>query len=111
MDHKRYEIKWLGRCQYGTDDKVWGWFNYNDTQSTEQTNLRVAPRYYFWAHLGKTVQFKRHEGYYAQPDTVVKAKKAAKYQEIPVKDLVEIWPTFYEDLDRHFIFFMLQMGT
>lgn len=112
MDHKRYEIKWMGRCQYGTDDKIWGWFTYNDTQTTDtQSLVNTQTKYYFWAHTGKTVQFKRHEGWYTSPDHAVKAKKSNKYVEIKADDLLEFWPQFYADLDRYFIFFMLQSGT
>ena len=113
MDQKRYDIKWMGRCQYGTDDKIWGWFAYNDNQSPEHKDLlrNNTKFFYFWAHTGKTIQFKRHEGWYTSPDHAVKAKKSNKYVEMKADDLLEFWPQFYEDLDRYFIFFMLQSGT
>ena len=111
MTISRYQINWLGRCQYGTEDKIWGWFFYDDTQTVEPKSRINQPKYYFWAHTGKTIQFRRHESWYSKPETAVKAKKAVKYQDTEIEDLIKIWPTFKEDLDRHFIFFMLQNGS
>ena len=34
-------------------------------------------------------------------------KKDRKYNEITVEKTLELWPSFYEDLDNRFVFFML----
>jgi len=103
--HHRYEIKWIGRCEFENSDKIWGWFFYNDPTVVNSSSHRHA--YVFWARTGKTPNFKCH-GYRSWTiSKLVKDKKDRKYNEITVEKTVELWPSFYEDLDNRFVFFML----
>lgn len=106
MSHLRYNIKWVGRCQYGTSDKIWGWFYYNDPTSAESPAWN-SPAYVFWAERQKPLHVKKHASLFGQMDKLIRQKKDRKYTEIEVKSLLEIWPSFYQDLDNRFIFFML----
>lgn len=112
MNISRYEIKWIGRCQYASVDKIWGWFYYNDNQTSQVTStFSRTPTYTFWAHMNKTINFTRHFTHPSAIDKLVKSKKAVKYTDMDLENLLTVWPNFQEDLDRHFIFFMLSYGS
>ena len=102
--HPRYDIRWVGHCQYDNSDKIWGWFVYKDPTAPNKT---VTKSYAFWARTGKTPSFKSYTyGHWAM-DRLVSVKKDRKYTEITVDDLLKLWPSFFEDIDNRFIFFML----
>jgi len=105
VSHPRYNIKWVGRCQYGTSDKIWGWFYYIDPTSTEL--VWNSPAYVFWAGRQKPLHFKKHMPLFGAMEKLTREKKDRKYTEIEVPSLLEIWPSFYQDLDNRFIFYML----
>jgi len=109
MVKNRYKIEWVGRCVYDTSDKIWGWFTYNDPTVTDNLNHRYS--YVFWASTGKTIQFKKHEYREWSMGDLVCKKKARNYNKIDIVQMLNIWPSFYEDLDNKFIFFMLVGDT
>jgi len=102
--HPRYDIRWVGHCQYDNSDKIWGWFIYNDPTADKKA---VTKSYAFWARTGKTPSFKVHTYSTWNMDKLVREKKDRKYNEITVEKLVGLWPSFFEDIDNRFIFFML----
>ena len=103
--HSRFEIKWVGRGVFENSDKIWGWFFYNDpTLVTSSSHLYA---YAFWARTGKTPSFKRYVYTSWTMSKLVTDKKDRKYNEITVEKTLELWPSFYEDLDNRFVFFML----
>lgn len=104
MNNPRYDIKWAGRCTFDTSDKIWGWFLYNDPTSIT-TKHPVA--YAFWARTGTTANFKKHVYNSWAMDKLVRDKKDRKYTEISTNELLTIWPSFYDDIDNRFIFFLL----
>ena len=106
MSNPRYNIKWVGRCTYGTSDKVWGWFYYNDPTQPRNNTQTVA--YTFWAATGKAVSFKRHEDIGDwHMNRLAKKKVERNYVEITRDQFEEIWPDIYNDFDYKFIFNLL----
>ena len=104
MEHSRYDIRWIGRCQYGTSDKIWGYFVYKDPTNP---SARSNDIYAFWAPTGKSLHFAKHQHGLYKASRLVKQKKDRKYNEINEAELVSVYPNFWEDLDNKFIFFML----
>lgn len=120
MAHDRYDIQWIGHCQFldkdGSDhNKIWGWFIYNDPSAPRETPINTSrwsgrgPRhaYVFWARTGKTPSFKKHMYSIYDLNALVRSKTDHKYTKIEINDLLNIWPTIYEDLDNKFIFHLL----
>lgn len=105
MTHPRYNIQWVGHCQFDNSDKIWGWFFYNDPTVQQQGTAKTA--YAFWSRTGKTPSFKRHAYSSWTTSKLVKEKVDRKYKEINIEKLVEMWPSFYEDIDNRFVFYML----
>lgn len=103
---ERYAFQWLGRCQYNSHDKFWGWFYYNPTMSSYS---RIVPTacYAFWGNKGHIAHVKKHTANKWQMSYLVNKKKSNKYKRISVEEFELIWPTCWTDLEPHFIFYML----
>lgn len=115
MFGNRYDIKWVGRCQFDNSDKVWGWFVYNDPTAAPLPKARnrweeeqqTKYCYVFWGPTGKTLQFKRHEHSRWQIDRLVTQKTERKYVSISVDELNRLWDNLYETLNNKFVFHLL----
>jgi hypothetical protein len=120
MSHDRYDIHWVGRCHFddnGVDhDKVWGWFFYKDSSSSEPVITKSKSRfhksfpdhcYVFWARRGKTPNFKKHTYNEWNIRSLVNKKLERKYVQITNDELLELWPNLYEDFDNKFIMHIL----
>lgn len=103
---RRYLIKWAGRCKYDAHDKIWGWFFYLQ-QGYDNANVSQPIFYTFWARTGKTPSFKRHSYDRWTAKRLVSKKQERHYQDISVKELEQIWPTFWSDIENRFIFYLM----
>jgi hypothetical protein len=106
MYDNRYDIKWIGHCSFDDSDKIWGWFIYNDPTVTLNSN-RPVYAYVFWARTGKTLSFKKHSYSDYTMRKLQKKKEERSYHEINKSQLVQMWPSLYEDLNNKFIFHIL----
>lgn len=105
MSKNRYDIKWIGHFNHGTSDKIWGWFYFNGSD----TAIKIKPEYcyVFWARTGKTPSFKKHQNSSRRMRLLEDVKLRGKYKKITEEDLLQLWPNFFEDIDKKFIFHIL----
>jgi hypothetical protein len=111
MLNLRYDIQWVGRANYtdehgGIHDKIWGWFVRTAPNSSEN-NKNSSAAYVFWAPTGKPPKFSKHPNSYYRMKKLVNQKIKRKYKKIDTAALLKIWPSFYDDIDSRFVFFML----
>lgn len=79
------KVYWAGWFKDGTSDKLWG-------------ILKVGDAYYnFWCRRGARLQFKAI-------DYPKYSHKAKKYQPISDKQLLEIYPNFFEEAESNLVF-------
>ena len=105
MNHHRYDLKWIGHFQKDTSDKIWGWFYFNGADSN--ISNKPAYCYVFWARTGKTPSFKKHFNSFRTVKQLEAKKIDGKYKKITETELLTLWPTFFEDIDKKFIFHLL----
>jgi len=103
MSDIRFNIRWVGHCEH--NDKLWGWFT---DLNQEVPKYKVATRYCFWGTRGKGLSMNSHPNSFGHSMTdIISRKKSNGYSAIEVNDLLNMWPTFYEDLERKFIWMKL----
>ena len=109
----RFNFQWVARCTYDTSDKIWGWFFYNDPTQSSRIERRATPNhcYVFYAATGKTPSFKRHVYGSLNMKKLQRQKIDRKYKQISTKELIDLWPNLYEDLNNKFIFHLLVNET
>lgn len=104
----RYDVKWVGRCQYDVSDKIWGWFYYRDPTSSPSGPIeREKWAYVFWGPTGKTLQFKRHPNDPWSMKKMVRTKIDRKYVEITPTEFDGLWTDLYDTIHNKFIFHLL----
>lgn len=109
----KYPIKFL--CHYEPMDKVWGWIlppqpeSPKNLYSSDWRGPHVS--YAFWAVVGKTITVKTHS-YYNKGSMhgLEKRKITNKYVEIPVDEMLQRWPGFWDQLEQAIIFHKLSEG-
>lgn len=100
------EFGWIGWCNEANHDKVWGYF-YRPTPEYDEWRKQNpyaeewrAPGYRnvcrFWAARGKAMQFKGDVDNWEFRR--VRDSKVGKYNQITPDKLIEIWPTFEEEM-------------
>src|SRR5271157_3132305 len=105
------EFGFIGWCNDPVDnhDKVWGYF-YRPTPAAE-TNVYLSKNNgwnccIFWARRGKAMQFKADvTGWYL--DKLVQTKRKKGYEEISSTKLLEIWPSFKDEMEMKLSFEVL----
>ena len=102
----RYLIRWVGRCQYDTHDKIWGWFFYFQ-EGYKTSNITQPICYTFWARTGKSPSFKKHDFSKWTMNRLVDQKVSRSYESINIETLEQIWPSFYNDIETRFMFYIL----
>lgn len=105
MTQHRYDLKWIGHFKKNTSDKIWGWFYFNGSGSNTGTKPEFC--YVFWARTGKTPSFKKHNHVLRTLRQLEAKKTDGQYQQITEAELLKLWPTFFEDIDKKFIFHLL----
>jgi hypothetical protein len=109
----KYKIKFL--CYYEPMDKIWGWLLPSQQEPMQPTYSSGwhSPQtaYAFWAVTGKTIRVNTH-AYYRKGDMhgLERRKIGNKYVEMPVDELLERWPQFWEQLEQAIIFHKLSEG-
>lgn len=107
-----HEIAFL--AYYEPSHKIWGWLaprHRNDRRSNPWLSDTRRPMEIiaFWAVIGRTITVKRH--LWRSNLNQVKTKKlAGKYVEMSTERLLELWPTFVEDMDQRLLFLRLSDG-
>jgi hypothetical protein len=89
------KFHWIGWCQEGTSDKVWGFCS---TGGTSQC-------YAFWGRRGKALSFKKTTIWDA--DTLSEKKEDSGYCPVTESQLREVWTTFDNDLQSRLCFAIL----
>lgn len=97
---ENYDFHWIGRCQYGTVDKIWGVFWYKDSSKGKK---HKQPMYAFWGVIGKNLTLSRHDNQY-HISTLVSKKERNKYVKISTRELEDLFPNLYDNLDVSFVF-------
>lgn len=97
---ENYDFYWIGRCQYGSVDKVWGIFYYKDGSKNKSYKRSM---YAFWGAVGKRVTISGHHNQYYVSNLVSK-KEQNKYVKISPAELEAIFHNLYENLDVSFVF-------
>jgi hypothetical protein len=87
----------IGWNTVGNSDKVWGYFSIGNIP------MRYENCYIFWGRRGKTMNFKSDrvgEKVWRLEDS----KREKGYKSITFEKLLEIWPTFQDDLQTRLSF-------
>lgn len=103
----RYVFKWIGRCQYDTSDKVWGWFYHVDPERGERPLDRHAYCYVFWGATGKTLSFNRKINNHYDMIGLQRAKISRKYQQIDMDTFCSLWENIEEQWSSRFVLHLL----
>ena len=102
---KAKELRFIAR--YEPSNKVWGW--YTDLVDVDGVKRRYA--FAFWAVIGKTISIKRHPLWgRSNLRDLEKQKITNKYFEITEAELLERWPSFWDDLEQRLLFVSLSDG-
>lgn len=101
---------WIGHCQEGTSDKIWGLIRLtgvdDDSQFLHRYNNYVA----FWGRRGKKLQTKIHEGLDGYDASRLCDKKIDKgYATIDTDRLEDVYPEFEEDLQKTTVWALLSV--
>lgn len=100
-------IKWVGWCNKGTSDKVWGYFQVGARNPGWGS---IGPYYIFWGGRGKALNFKKVNEL-STAHSIQRSKENRSYDkaytEISEAKLLEIWPTFENELEGRLSFCML----
>jgi hypothetical protein len=111
----RFDIRWVGRCQYGDVDKIWGWFLYTDASNDKHQGpslvRRPAYAYAFWGSVGKSISLKTHLYHMHTLAGIVKKKKDRHYVEITPEDLLNAWENIGDAINERFMFHILASST
>lgn len=102
----RYLIKWIGRCQYDTSDKVWGWFYHLDSANGKSAAAQKYC-YVFWGPTGKTLSFNRKANSTFDLLALQRAKISRQYQPIDLDTFCSFWPNIEESWTNRFVFYLL----
>ena len=97
------EYKFIGWCQTGTSDKVWGVI---PLQSPDP--LKIGKYVIFWGRRGKKLQSKIYEDYTWGIVDKIEGKIERGYVKIDTTRLNELYPEFEEDLSKTAMWAMLQ---
>ena len=111
----RFDIRWVGRCQYSDVDKIWGWFFYTDALDNKHNALKSLRRpeyaYAFWGSMGKSISLKTHVYYRPALDGMVKKKIDRNYVELTQHELLAAWQNIGEAINEQFMFHILASNT
>jgi len=93
---------WIGHCQEGTSDKVWGLIRLTDST---WNNDYVA----FWGRRGRALQTKIHRdiGQW-EADKLCHKKEDRGYQTINPAKLDQVYPEFENDLQSTAVWALLK---
>ena len=100
MIDSRFRISWIGYCEY--NNKLWACF----TDAKQETPLfTAATRYCIWGMIGKKLSINSHASVYNHPTVydIKRRKMENGYVEINIDTLIAMWPNFFEELNRKFI--------
>jgi hypothetical protein len=89
------KFHWIGWCQEGTSDKVWGFCS---TSGASQC-------YVFWGRRGRALSFKKSTKWDA--DSLGFKKQDRGYRSVTEARLREVWTTFDDDLQSRLCFAIL----
>jgi predicted DNA-binding WGR domain protein len=99
---------YIGHCQEGTSDKVWGLIRLTGTEDHLQYGYRTNDFIAFWGRRGKKLQTKIHhsiDSYDAQK--LCDKKESGGYKEVNPAYLGEVYPEFEQDLEKTAVWAML----
>jgi len=89
------EFHWIGWCQEGTSDKIWGYCSAGGTSQC----------YIFWGRRGRSLSFKKSTKWDA--DSLGYKKQDRGYQSITEAQLREVWTTFENTMSSQLCFAIL----
>lgn len=108
FDKKVYELQTV--LYLPVYQKLWG-VVYTYTQSHKTipgvTNILHRKIYCWWAVVGKNICIKQHGSLNNLKLFEHKKKEQNHYQHITEQELLDMWPDFYEQLERRIIFEVL----
>ena len=93
------EFGFIGWCNEGNHDKIWGYF-YRPTPNANTWTRKSSgwKCWVFWARRGKAMQFKSNVTGY-ELDKLVASKGKKGYIKISQPKLFEIWPSFITEAE------------
>lgn len=92
MSKESLDFLFIGWCNEGTSDKIWG--------SVRMTN--TGSLYTFWfAREGKAIKFKRHDSRW-EVDELIRSKRK-KYHSIDLPKAEQVVDNFIERLETRFL--------
>ena len=98
MINDRFEFKWIGYCDH--NKKMWAWFTDNQQ---EVQNYKTMTRYCIWGVVGKKLSINSHNCLNLAVYNLIRQKEHNGYVFISNETLLEMWPSFYDELERKFI--------
>jgi hypothetical protein len=101
---------YIGHCQEGTSDKVWGLIRLTGADDDLQFGYRVNDYVAFWGRRGKKLQTKIHhsiDSYDAQ--RLCDKKESGGYKTIDVNRLDAVYPEFENDLQATTVWALLSV--
>lgn len=103
------EFGFIGWCKEDNHDKVWGYF-YRPTTKIPGRNYPTKEYGWncciFWGRRGKAMQFKA-DVTGSDLNKLVSTKLRKGYNQIDQSKLIEIWPTFDEEMTMKLTFEVL----
>ena len=97
------DYKFIGWCQEGTSDKVWGVIKLRDGNSWDNDSYCT-----FWGRRGRALQTKVSVESEWDIEKLISNKSHKGYTEIDTDKLNEVYPEFEEDLEKTAMWAMLK---
>jgi hypothetical protein len=106
---RRYELRSLYHLP--EQQKLWGWFVTHPATVGGLQRRWSTRTWCWWAHVGKTITV-RDQGRsgHSHISNLESRKKRNGYTQITTAQLMEMWPSFLEDMDQRMLFELLANG-
>ena len=101
----KLDFRFIGWCNEDNHDKIWGYFVKPREPGDE--DYHFPPCYAFYARRGKKLTFKKYDVYRAE-DLSYEKRDKKHYRKIYESELPNVWPTFYEELEKDLCFAVLK---
>ena len=107
MDLPDFKFKWIGHVDVPDyAHNLWGVFSV--TPLTKLSKYSSIPQLFFQCKSMKSIVITQPSPNYYAIQHMIDLKKARKYEEISLKDLLVKWPNFLNELNSSYIHFKLR---
>jgi len=103
----KLEIEWLGYCNKGYSDKVWGACSVSDPNDHDID----VQYYYFWGKRGKSFTLKRDTYDAMDLHERITAKEDQGYWLVPEPEFLDMHPNLIEHLEQTIVLHKLRAAA